>query len=235
MTLNFQFYHYLAWCWPLKPILQIALDLEELVKAVDIATKITSSLKCENIWLEVGTPLLKAWGKIAIRSIKELTKCFTVVDTKTMDVPLVEARVVKSAGGDAFTVLGTADDETLIEASVAKKEHGILLIVDLISSRDPYKRALETAKYEPDVLLFHVGISVQRARGVTAAELVEEIVKVKNEISNVKIAVAGGLKPGLIKPIVERGVDVVVVGSAITSAEDPVSVTRRILSEMGLM
>jgi 3-hexulose-6-phosphate synthase len=218
----------------LQPILQIALDLEELVKAVDVATKITSSLKCENIWLEVGTPLLKSWGKIAVRSVKELTKRFIVADTKTMDVPLLEAKIVRRAGADAFTVLGVADNETLIEASAAKKEHGILLIVDLISSRDPYKRALEVAKYEPDVVLFHVGISVQRARGVTAAELVEEAVRVKEETS-VKVAVAGGLKTGAIKPIVERGVDIVVVGSAITSAQDPVEATRRILAEMGLM
>jgi len=218
----------------LKPVLQIALDLEELVKAVEIATKISSAFKCENIWLEIGTPLLKSWGKIAVRSIKELTKCFVVADTKTMDVPLLEARIVRSAGADAFTVLGVADDETLLEAITAKRELGALLIVDLISSRDPYKRALEVAKYEPDVVLFHIGISVQRARGVTVAQLVEEAIKVKEEVE-VKIAVAGGLKPGIIRPIVERGVDIIIVGSAITSAKDPVEVTRAILNEMSFI
>jgi len=217
----------------LKPILQVALDLEELVKAVEIASKITSSYKCENIWLEVGTPLLKSWGKIAVRSIKELTKCFTVADTKTMDVPLLEAKIVRKAGADAFTVLGVADNETLIEATTARRELGILLIIDLISSREPYRKALEIAKYEPDIILFHVGISVQRARGVTVTELVEEAVRVKEELG-VKVAVAGGLRAGVIKPIIERGVDIVVVGSAITSAGDPVEATRRILAEMGL-
>lgn len=218
----------------MKPILQVALDLEELVKAVEIATKISSTFKCENVWLEIGTPLLKSWGKIAVRSIKELTKCFVVADTKTMDVPLLEARVVRSAGADAFTVLGVADDETLMEAITAKREIGALLIVDLISCKDPYKRALEVAKYEPDVILFHVGISVQRARGVTAMQLVEEAVKVKEEIG-VKVAVAGGLKPGTIRPIVERRVDIIIVGAAITSAKDPVEVTRTILIEMGFI
>jgi len=215
----------------LKSILQIALDLEELVKAVEIATKVSSTFKCENIWLEIGTPLLKSWGKIAVRSIKELTKCFTVADTKTMDVPLLEARIVKSAGADAFTVLGVADEETLVEAATAKRELDILLIVDLISSKDPYKRALEVARYEPDIVLFHVGISVQRARGVSVVKLVEEAVRVKEEVG-VKVAVAGGLKPGTIKPIVERGVDIIIVGSAITSAKDPVEATRIILTEM---
>lgn len=215
----------------MKSILQIALDLEELVKAVEIATKVSSTFKCENIWLEIGTPLLKSWGKIAVRSIKELTKCFTVADTKTMDVPLLEARIVKSAGADAFTVLGVADEETLVEATTAKRELDILLIVDLISSKDPYKRALEVARYEPDIVLFHVGISVQRARGVSVVKLVEEAVRVKEEVG-VKVAVAGGLKPGTIKPIVERGVDIIIVGSAITSAKDPVEATRIILTEM---
>ncbi len=215
----------------MKSILQIALDLEELVKAVEIATKVSSTFKCENIWLEIGTPLLKSWGKIAVRSIKELTKCFTVADTKTMDVPLLEARIVKSAGADAFTVLGVADEETLVEAATAKRELDILLIVDLISSKDPYKRALEVARYEPDIVLFHVGISVQRARGVSVVKLVEEAVRVKEEVG-VKVAVAGGLKPGTIKPIVERGVDIIIVGSAITSAKDPVEATRIILTEM---
>ena len=215
----------------MKSILQIALDLEELVKAVEIATKISSNFKCENIWLEVGTPLLKSWGKIAVRAIRELTRCFIVADTKTIDAPLVEAKIIKNAGADAFTVLGVADNETLIEASVARREHGLLLIVDLISSKEPYKRALEIARYEPDILLFHVGISVQRARGVTVTELVEEAMRAKEELG-IKVAVAGGLKAGVIKPIIERGVDIVVVGSAITTAQDPVETTRKILIEM---
>jgi 3-hexulose-6-phosphate synthase len=217
-----------------KPILQVALDVEELVKAVNIATKISSSFKCENVWLEVGTPLLKSWGKISVRAIKELAKCLVVADTKTMDVPLLEARIVKNAGADAFTVLGLADEETLAEALTAKRDLNILLVVDLIGTKEPYKRALEIARYEPDVILFHVGISVQKARGVTVADLVEEAVRVKKELG-VKVAVAGGLKPGLIKPIVERGVDVIVVGAAITAAEDPIDSTRRILREMGVL
>jgi 3-hexulose-6-phosphate synthase len=216
----------------LYPVLQVALDLDELVKAVDIASKIAAITKCEHVWIEAGTPLIKAWGKLAVKSLKELTKCFLVADTKTMDVPLVEAKIVFDAGADAFTVLGVADEDTLKEALSAKEQYGKTLIVDLIGSKEPYKRALEIAKFEPDIVLFHVGISAQRSRGVTGEELVKEAARVKKELG-VKVGVGGGLKPGSIKSIVEHGVDVVIVGSAITSSKNPETVTAEILRELG--
>ena len=215
------------------PVLQVALDINEIVRAVDIATSIVAKTGCKNVWIEVGTPLLKAWGKIAIKVLKDLTKCFLVADTKTVDVPSVEAKIVFNAGADAFTVLGLSDEETLREASNVKKEHGKTLIVDLIGCREPYQRALEIAKFEPDIILLHTGISVQRARGVTAETLVEEAVRIKNELG-VRVSIAGGLKPGSIGPLVARGIDVVVVGSAITRSSDPASTALEILKEMGV-
>lgn len=215
------------------PVLQIALDLDELVKTVDIATNVVSKTTCSRLWMEVGTPLLKAWGKIAIRSLKDLTKCFIVADTKAVDVPGLEAKIVYSAGADAFTVLGVADDDTIREAASAARDYGRSFIVDMIGCRDPFSRSLEIARFEPDVILLHVGISVQRTRGVTAEALADEAVRVKEQLG-VRVAIAGGLKPGKINPLVAKGVDVIVVGSAITSAQDPASVTLEILREMGI-
>ncbi|MEM4880797.1 MAG: orotidine 5'-phosphate decarboxylase / HUMPS family protein [Desulfurococcaceae archaeon] len=215
----------------MKPVLQIALDMEELVKAVDIASKIALATKCEQVWIEAGTPLIKAWGKLAVKALKELTNCYIVADTKTMDVPELEAKVMFDAGASAFTVLGVADDDALKEATEVRERYGKSLFIDLIGCRDPYKRALEIARYEPDVVLFHVGISTQRARGITSDVLVKEAVKVKQE-TGMRVGVAGGLKPGLIKPLISQGVDVVVVGSAITSSPNPVDVVITILREM---
>ncbi|MEM0470004.1 MAG: orotidine 5'-phosphate decarboxylase / HUMPS family protein [Desulfurococcaceae archaeon] len=215
----------------MKPVLQIALDMEELVKAVDIASKIALATKCEQVWIEAGTPLIKAWGKLAVKALKELTNCYIVADTKTMDVPELEAKVMFDAGASAFTVLGVADDDTLKEATEVRERYGKSLFIDLIGCRDPYKRALEIVRYEPDVVLFHVGISTQRARGITSDVLVKEAVKVKQE-TGMRVGVAGGLKPGLIKPLISQGVDVVVVGSAITSSPNPVDVVITILREM---
>lgn len=211
--------------------MQVALDLVELMKAVDIASKIALATKCEHVWIEAGTPLIKSWGMLAIKALKELTNCYVVADTKTMDVPSVEARIAFDAGADAYTVLGVADDDTLKEAMEVKARYGKNFFVDLIGCKDPYRRALEVVKYEPDVLLFHIGISVQRARGITGDELAKEAVKVKHE-TGVKVGIAGGLKPGTIKPMIQQGIDVVVIGSAITSAHNPVEATTNILKEL---
>lgn len=215
------------------PVLQVALDTEELVKAVDIATNIVTKTTCKHLWIEVGTPLLKAWGKIAVKALKNLTRCFIVADTKSIDVPRLEAKIVYSVGADAFTVLGISDNETIKEAVLVAREHGKKVIVDLIECKEPYSRAVELARFEPDAVLLHVGISVQRARKVSADFLVEEAAKIKNELG-VKVAIAGGLKPGRIKPLIERGIDIVVVGSAITSSVDPALTARSILEEMGI-
>jgi len=216
----------------LYPVLQVALDLEELVKAVDIASKIATVTKCEHVWIEAGTPLIKSWGRIAVKALKELTNCYLVADTKTMDVPSLEAKIVYSAGADAFTVLGLADEETLREAREVKMDFNKALIIDMIGVKDPYRRAVEVSRYEPDLLLLHVGISVQRLRGVTGEELLSEAARVKEELG-LRVGVAGGLKPGSIKPLIDRGVDVVVVGSAITKSSKPSEVVLEIMREMG--
>ncbi|MEM1627992.1 MAG: orotidine 5'-phosphate decarboxylase / HUMPS family protein [Desulfurococcaceae archaeon] len=219
----------------MEKILQIALDMTELVKAVDLSLKIVSTFKCKNIWLEAGTPLLKAWGKLAVKSLKNLTNCFVVADTKTIDAAQIEAETMFKNGADAITILAVADDEVLREAMNIKKEYNDkLLIIDLISHPNPYQRAMELSRFEPDVLLYHVGISVQKARKLTVHDLLSEISRIKNELA-ITIGVAGGLKPGLIKPVIEQGADIIVVGGAITKARDPLSIVSEIFREMSIM
>jgi len=212
--------------------LQVALDLLELTKAVEISTRIVSAVTCANIWIEVGTPLLKTWGKIAVKALKNITDCFTVADTKTMDVPEVEGATVFGAGADAYTILAVADDEVVKEGVRFAHERGKTVIADLINYPDPLKRGVELASYDVDVLLFHIGISVQKARGVSAKDLVNEVRELRRLVSS-KIAVAGGLKPGDIKPLIDSGIDIVVVGGAITKNPEPEKVVKQILREMG--
>ena len=52
------------------------------------------------------------------------------------------------------------------------------------------------------------------------------------KVLKAKLAVAGGIKHGRAKPLVEAGADIIVIGSAITKSEDPVESTRRFLEEI---
>ena len=54
-----------------RPILQVALDLLELKRAVEIAGE---AIEGGADWLEAGTPLIKSEGMDAIRELKKTYK-----------------------------------------------------------------------------------------------------------------------------------------------------------------
>ncbi|MCD6300584.1 MAG: orotidine 5'-phosphate decarboxylase [Staphylothermus sp.] len=212
-------------------ILQIALDTHDLITATRIATTITSELGCENIWIEAGTPLIKSWGIIGIDVLKKATGCFLVADTKTMDTGDYEAEIVLGAGANAFSILSLASDETIKTGLEQARKMNGLVIVDLINHPNPVERAKEIDKLGVDIILYHIGIDVQKKRGLTIDQLIDEIIELK-KVLNAKLAVAGGIKHGRAKPLVDAGADIIVVGGAITKAKDPVESTRRFLEEI---
>ncbi|MEM3163729.1 MAG: orotidine 5-phosphate decarboxylase, partial [Desulfurococcaceae archaeon] len=65
--------------------------------------------------------------------------------------------------------------------------------------------------------------------------MIKEIVEIKKLNANFHLAVAGGLRPGTVKPLVTSGVDIVIVGSAITKSKDPLSTTRELMKELGVL
>lgn len=210
-------------------VLQIALDVTELVKAASLATEVASATKCEGVWFEAGTPLVKSWGRVAVKVLKDLTDCFVVADTKTMDVPGVEGSIMYEAGADAFTVLAVAEDDVIREAVETARSYGRTVIGDLISHPKPLERAVELYGLGVDTVTYHIGISVQKARGLRVTDLLDEVDKIKRE-TQLRVAVAGGIKPDDVRELVRRGIDVIVMGGAITNTEKPVYVVTKVLS-----
>lgn len=215
----------------MKPVLQVALDTVKLTEAVELASKIIAETGCSGIWIEAGTPLIKSWGRLAVKALKNLTRCTVVADTKSIDVPSLEASPLVEVGASVFTVLGLAEDEVVKEAVYFARERGVMVAADLISHPEPYRRALELARMGVDIIIYHIGVSVQKARGVTAEILLNEVKKIKQELP-VKVAVAGGLKPGSIREAVKSGADILIVGGAITKSQNPPEVTKMILREI---
>ncbi|MEM0015029.1 MAG: orotidine 5'-phosphate decarboxylase / HUMPS family protein [Zestosphaera sp.] len=212
-------------------VLQVALDLTELVRAASLAAEIASVTKCGNVWIEAGTPLIKSWGRVAVKALKDLTGCFVIADTKTMDVPSVEGSMMYEAGADAFTVLAVADDETIKEAGETARSYGRAVIGDLISHPKPLQRAIELYGLGVDAVTYHIGISVQKARGLRVTDLLDEVDRIKRE-TPLRVAVAGGIRPGDVRELTRRGVDVIVIGSAVTNAVKPVDVVTKVLDDM---
>ncbi|MEM0244791.1 MAG: orotidine 5'-phosphate decarboxylase / HUMPS family protein [Zestosphaera sp.] len=212
-------------------ILQIALDSTDLKRVLKLSVEVASVTKCESVWLEAGTPLIKSWGTLAVKSLKDLTGCFVVADTKSMDVPGLEGAVMYEAGADAYTVLAVAEDEMIKEAVEAARSYGKSVIGDLISHPRPLQRAQELHRLGVDTIVYHIGISVQRARGLRAIDLLNEAARIKRETS-LRVAVAGGIKPEDVKKIVEEGIDIVIIGGAITNSERPIEAVMKTLTYM---
>ncbi len=204
-----------------RPVLQVALDFENLSRALTAARE---AVEGGADWVEAGTPLIKSEGLDAVR---ELKKAFPdrriVADLKVMDTGAFEVEIAAKAGADLVTVLGAADDDTIAEAVRGGELYGAEVMVDLLGVADPVARAKRAAELGAAAVCWHVGIDMQMAAKTPFAQL-GELAKG----SPVPVAVAGGLNSETVAQAVRAGAQVLIVGGAITKSPNIVEATRTI-------
>jgi len=209
----------------MKPILQVALDLINAHRAIQIARE---AIEGGADWLEAGTPLIKSEGLEIVRKLKKEFPDKTIVaDMKTMDTGALEVEIASKAGADVVCILGVADDETIKEAVRASRKYGTKVMVDVIGVDDKVRRAKELEKLGVDYICVHVGIDEQM-RGENPIEITKEIVKKVN----IPVAIAGGLNSETVVDAVNAGASIIIVGGAITKAPNVTEATRMIKKAM---
>lgn len=197
----------------MKIILQVALDLLNLHRAIDIAK---SAYAGGADWIEAGTPLIKSEGMEAVRRLREVFSDATIVaDLKTADTGAIETEMAAKAGANIVCILGIADDSTILEAVRSSRRYGCRIMVDLLGVEDIISRALEVERLGVDYICIHVGIDEQMS-GRTPLNVLRKIAK---KIS-IPIAVAGGLNSETVVDMVNAGASIIIVGGAITKAVD---------------
>ncbi|KAF5419734.1 MAG: 3-hexulose-6-phosphate synthase / 6-phospho-3-hexuloisomerase [Candidatus Methanocomedens sp.] len=207
------------------PILQVALDILELDRALQIARE---AVEGGVDWIETGTPLIKSEGMNAVRALKDNFPGHTILaDMKTMDTGALEVEMAVKSGADIVILLGSADDSTIADARRAADKYGAKLMCDLISVPDPVARARELEGLGIDIINIHVGIDMQMM-GITPIELLRQM---KNEI-RIPIAVAGGLDANSSGEAVLAGADIVIVGGNIVRSPDVTASARNIRQNM---
>ena len=197
--------------------LQLALDFLSVKEALKIAGKVWKYVDI----LEAGTPLIKAEGIKVIGKLKRFGKP-VLADLKTMDTGFLEAEMAFRAGADLTTVCGSAPLETIKGAIKAGRKYRKKVMVDLIGIKSR-KRIEEILKLEPDYICFHLGIDEQ----TSGQELTRKLKSIKN-LGIKNLAVAGGISPENVRSVMVLKPKIVVVGSAITRAEKPEEVAKRI-------
>ena len=203
-----------------RPVLQVALDFENLPRALDAARE---AVEGGADWVEAGTPLIKSEGLDAVRELKKAFKGHRIVaDMKVMDTGAFEVEIAAKAGADVVTVLGTADDETIADAVRGGEKYGAEVVVDLLNVADPIARAQRVAALGAAAVCWHVGIDMQMT-GRTPFQILSDLVKA----SPLPVAVAGGLNSETVVEAAKSGARILIVGGAITKSPNIREATER--------
>jgi 3-hexulose-6-phosphate synthase/6-phospho-3-hexuloisomerase len=196
-----------------RPIVQVALDFVDLPRAVEVAREAVAG---GADWVEAGTPLIKAEGLSAVRTLKaEFPDAVVVADMKTMDAGRTEVEYAAKAGAGVVGVLGAASDSTIRECAEAARNYGCKLIVDMIEVADPVARARRAQELGADYVGIHTAID-QQMRGEAPFDTLRAVA----EAVDIPVSVAGGINSETAAAAVEAGAAIVVVGGAIIKSAD---------------
>ncbi|MDI6856523.1 MAG: orotidine 5'-phosphate decarboxylase [Candidatus Thermoplasmatota archaeon] len=205
-------------------VLQLALDLENLSRAIQIAKE---SIACTD-WIEVGTPLIKSEGMNAIRELRKKFPDFTLVaDMKTLDTGRFEVEMASKSGANIICILGVADDDTIKEAIRAAKNYGTKIMVDLMNVAEPVERAKAVESFGADYICLHTSIDEQM-RGKIKFNNLKEVCKAVK----IPVAIAGGINSENVVEALNFGASIIIVGGAITKTAKPELAAKRIKEAM---
>ena len=200
----------------MNPQLQLALDYISLPKAIVMAALVAPEVDI----IEIGTPLCKAAGLEAIRSIREICPDKLILaDFKAPDVGGLEATMAFDAGADMMTVIGGATLATVEQALTVARARGKEMLMELTGVRDILERAVEWREIGVERIVYHREWDAQSAgRQWTEADK-ETIFKLID--MGFKLTVTGGLTLELLPFFADLPVSVLICGRGIREASDP--------------
>jgi 3-hexulose-6-phosphate synthase/6-phospho-3-hexuloisomerase len=208
-----------------KAILQVALDLLDLKRALQIAQE---SVDGGADWIEAGTPLIKSEGIQAVRSLRDHFPQVTIVaDMKVADTGAIEVEMAAKAGADIVCILADADDAVVADAVRAARLYGIRLMADLINAADPPARPAQLESMGIDIICAHVGIDQQ----MTGKDSLDLLSTLAGKV-HIPVAVAGGIDAEGAAEAVVRGAGIVIVGGWIIRSADVTASARKIRAAM---
>lgn len=205
--------------------LQLALDEMKTDAAIELVEKVKDYVDI----LEVGTPLCLDAGNDAVAALKKAFPDKEILaDCKIMDGGYFEAENAIKAGADYVTVCAAADVLTVKGAFKATQDYGKKLVVDMITIEDIPAKVAELEEIGVDVLAVHTGADAQ----AVGREPIQDLEVMAGCSKKAEIAVAGGINSKTIEKYVALKPEIVIVGSAIGNAEDPVAEAKAIKEAM---
>jgi len=193
--------------------IQLALDRMEIDEAIELTKKVEDSID----WIEIGTSLIKEFGMTSVRAMKKAFPNKTIVaDIKTIDNARYEFEMCFEAGADVATVMGVSPLVTIDICMDVAKRYNKFVMIDLLNTTEQQKR--ELLKYSDAVFCEHVSKDQQEELGAAN----QGTMKSDLYTPDITIAAAGGITLDSLDTLRKSlNPEIVIIGSAITKAENP--------------
>lgn len=200
--------------------LQLALDrltreacfhiIDETIASIDI--------------IEIGTGIIKEYGMAIIKETKEkYAELPLLADMKTCDAGESEAEQAFSSGADIMTVMGFSENQTILDALSVSKKYEKRIMIDLLGIKSS-ERVKELVGLGCDLFCLHIGKDTQQHGELTFDNMLHLIENLKG----IEVAIAGGIDANMAKELNSLPVDIIIVGSGITSSRSPRLASREI-------
>lgn len=179
--------------------------------------------------IEVGTSLIKDFGlagSVGVLKAKYPDQCI-LADIKTCDEGEYEFREAYKAGSDIATVMGFSSVQTIRACQKVALEYGKEYMIDLLEVSEEKLNELKE-NFPEAIFCVHLP-SDNQGRGLK--ELVNRMCGQMDGIE--KIAVAGGITSDTVDIVKQAGVDIVIIGGAITKTENITAAARKFAEMLG--
>ncbi|WP_418969461.1 orotidine 5'-phosphate decarboxylase / HUMPS family protein [Alloscardovia omnicolens] len=195
--------------------LQVAIDRVDIARAEDVISTLAEHADI----IEIGTSLTKEFGVRALQPLAEKVRAMSnapelLGDIKTCDEGAYEFNLGYDCGFDYLTVMGSSSIGTLQVCYESAQSHQAEMMIDLLECDD--KRIESIAGFDNAVYCLHTSVD----SGATA-DPVAQVAAFKQRFPQIKrIAIAGGIKEHQLAGLAREGVEIAIMGSAITKADD---------------
>lgn len=190
--------------------IQLALDRIDLESAKGIAKEARDYVDI----IEVGTSLIKDYGKKSVSFIKEnFEDKLILADVKTCDEGEYEFKAMFEAGADIATVMGNSPIETIKICYDVSKEYNKDIMIDLMETSE--SKIEELKKFHNAIFFIHL------PKDNKYGSLIDNFNKNSDLYKGIKrIALGGSVTEEILKDILLINPEILVIGSAITKSSD---------------
>jgi 3-keto-L-gulonate-6-phosphate decarboxylase/transcriptional regulator with XRE-family HTH domain len=205
---------------------QVALDLRDLDLAVRVA-RAANTAGADLI--EVGDPLIKEYGLLALSEVKrQIPDAVVVAEMMSADWGREQVVLAAEAGADAVLLIGPATASSVSAAVAAGARLGVPILLDVAVSQlnEMWIHEMERLGIDGFTVTTNIDLGVRGRHPLDNARAIRGW-------SRLPVAVSGGFSPTDHGIIASPDWDILIIGRSVAEAIDPAIAAREITELVG--